>query len=66
MPSKEEISDKFDLYHSFNILSLLDDIKKDYQGLPILNYPKSNIESEFIELIKFNIDYRDFFTKNND
>ena len=60
MPSPNEISEVFDLHHSYNLLNLLSEIKNQYHDLSILNKQNKYIESDFIELIKFNINYKSF------
>lgn len=60
MPSPNEISELFDLHHSYNLLNLLSEIKNQYHDLSILNKQNKYIESDFIELIKFNINYKSF------
>lgn len=63
MPSKEEIEDKFDTIHTYNLISLLTDIKNSLKGnaIPILNNESTDHSEQFINLIKYNIDYKDFY-----
>ena len=65
MPTKEEIEDTFDTFHSFNLLSLLNEVKDETcnKGINILNNTCKTLEKDFIELIKYNIDYKDYYQK---
>tara|TARA_A100001388_G_C28656519_1_gene444643 strand:- start:13 stop:255 length:243 start_codon:yes stop_codon:yes gene_type:complete len=62
MPKKEDIKDAFEIYHSYNLLELLNEYIDDCRmyALPILDKYEIN-KSDFIDLIKFNIDYKKFY-----
>lgn len=62
MPQKEQIKEAFDIYHSYNLLQLLGEFTEDCKmyALPLLD--KYEIDkSDFIDLIKYNIDYKKFY-----
>ena len=63
MPKKEEIEDKFEALHTYNLISLLYDLKDNLKShaIPILDIESKNHSTEFINLIKYNINYKDFY-----
>ena len=65
MPKKEEIEDTFETFHSTNLLNILSNFKNEtfYNGIKILNNTTQNMEKEFIDIIKYNIDIRDYYDK---
>lgn len=65
MPKKEEIEDTFETFHSTNLLNILSNFKNETfnKGIKILNNANNNMEKEFIDIIKYNIDIRDYYDK---
>ena len=65
MPTKEEAIDKFDTYHSFNLISLLTDIKDNLKqnGIPILDKNLNTDSTEFVDLFTYSIAYKEFYKK---
>jgi hypothetical protein len=65
MPTKEEVIDKFDTYHSFNLISLLTDIKDNLKqnGIPILDKNLNTDSTEFVDLFTYSIAYKEFYKK---
>tara|TARA_Y100000389_G_C17401304_1_gene485491 strand:- start:841 stop:1050 length:210 start_codon:yes stop_codon:yes gene_type:complete len=66
MPTKEEVIDKFDTYHSFNLISLLTDIKDNLKqnGIPILDKNLNTDSTEFVDLFTYSIAYKEFYKKS--
>ena len=65
MPTKEEVIDKFESYHSFNLISLLTDIKDNLKknGISILDKNLNTESTEFIDLFTYSINYKEFYKK---
>ena len=65
MPTKAEVIDKFDTYHSFNLISLLTDIKDNLKqnGIPILDKNLNTDSTEFVDLFTYSIAYKEFYKK---
>ena len=60
MPSREEIVDSFDSYHTYNLLILYNKLKDKCisHGLNLLDNTNYNTSIEFINLIKNNVDLK--------
>ena len=57
MPSSEELQNDFYVKYACKLDDLLHSIRKDCEdkGIPILNDPKSSINSDFVDMIMYSI-----------
>ena len=59
MPTREDIIDTFETYHSYNLIRLHELCFKDCPEF--LNKTNPNKLNEFVDLIMNSIDYRNFY-----